>query len=439
MKILLIIHGYPPTYYAGSERAAERIAQWLVAYGHTVHVFTLEKLDATDLHMESQTEAGVTIHRLYYNQKQGSDPFRNSYDDPRIGEALDSVLQNDTFDIAHVVSGYLLGGQVIDTAKAHGLPVVLTLTEFWFMCFRLNLLTSTNEMCIGPESDEKCMRCRLEEKRRYRKLKPFVPDLGMDAFWSVFRHSPVAQQETAVMTHRRETLSKALQAVDLVISPSRFLISKFAEYGYDTQQFVHLRHGLKPPPKTFAHVPSAGPLRLGYVGQIKSHKGPDLIIDAVLPLLDEGAALTLQLWGSNAGAGNYPAQLEEKTQGYPAIQWQGSYASEQLWDVLGNFDALIVPSRWYENSPTVILEAFMIGLPVITTNLGGMAELVEHDKNGLLFELNNADDLRTQIERLLNEPDLLAQVRAGIPPVPTIDDEIGAIYAHYERLIKVTE
>ena len=60
MKILLIIHGYPPTYYAGSERAAERIAQWLVAHGHSVHVFTLEQLDATELYMESQIEAGVT-------------------------------------------------------------------------------------------------------------------------------------------------------------------------------------------------------------------------------------------------------------------------------------------------------------------------------------------------------------------------------------------
>ena len=169
MKILLIIHGYPPTYYAGSERAAERIAQWLVAHGHTVHVFTLEKLDAPNLHMESRIEAGVTIHRLYYNQKQGSDPFRNSYDDPRVGQALESVLRENTFDVAHIVSGYLLGGQVIDVAKAHGLPIVITLTEFWFMCFRLNLLTSFNEMCVGPETDAKCMRCQLEEKRRFRE------------------------------------------------------------------------------------------------------------------------------------------------------------------------------------------------------------------------------------------------------------------------------
>ena len=97
-------------------------------------------------------------------------------------------------------------------------------------------------------------------------------------------------------------------------------------------------------------------------------------------------------------------------------------------------DMLIIPSRWYENSPTVILEAQTFGLPVITTRLGGMQELVQHEKSGLLFELNNAKDLRAQIQRLLHEPKLLAQLRSGIPKVPTVDEEVGTIYAHYQQL-----
>lgn len=432
MKILIAIHGFPPTYYAGSERAAERIAQWLVAHGHHVEVFTCEKLDAHNPYIETATENGITIHRFNYDLKDG-DYFQNLYDDPRIGVAFRNVLGQNAFDVVHIVSGYLLGGQVIHAAKEAGVPVVLTLTEFWFMCFRLNLLNANNEMCVGPDTDEKCMRCLMEDQRRFRLPAHTVPGV-MDAFWGVAKHAPFAREQTSAIIRRREKLMAALNAVDLVICPSKFIMSKFKEYAFDTQRFVHLRHGLKQPKHKYVPSNNQHELRLGFMGQIKAHKGVDLIIDAVLPLLDNGANLSLSIWGTRAGDPNYGENLEKLTKGYPQIHWEGSYNSSQLWDVLSTMDVLIIPSRWYENSPTVILEAQTFGLPVITTRLGGMQELVHHEKSGLLFELNDASDLRAQIKRLLDNPALLAQLRQGIPNIPTIDDEVGAIYAHYQQL-----
>jgi len=432
VKVLIAIHGFPPTYYAGSERAAERYAHWLLEHGHHVEVFTCEKLNDRNTHVETTTENGIIIHRLNYDLKVG-DYFQNLYDDPRVGEAFQNVLDQNNFDVVHVVSGYLLGGQVIHRAKAAGLPVVLTLTEFWFMCFRLNLLTANNEMCIGPETDEKCMRCVLEDQRRYRLPAEKAPAV-MDGFSGVAKHAPFAREHTATLTRRRETLMTALDAVDLVICPSRFIMSKFSEYHFDTTRFVHLRHGLKQPQKKFTPSNNKGELRLGYMGQVKVHKGVDLIIDAILPLIDQGANISLDIWGSRAGSPAYGNDLEQQTKDYPSIHWAGSYSINQLWDVLSKMDVLIIPSRWYENSPMVILEAQTFGIPVIVTRLGGMQEMVQHEKNGLLFELNNVKDLRAQIQRLLNEPKLLAQLRAGIPDIPTVDDEVGAIYAHYQEL-----
>ncbi len=432
MKILIAIHGFPPTYYAGSERAAERIAQWLIEHGHHVEVFTCEKLDAPNTYIETATENGITIHRFNYDLKAG-DYFQNLYDDPRIGLAFSNVLGQNNFDVVHIVSGYLLGGQVIHTTKEAGIPVVLTLTEFWFMCFRLNLLNANNEMCVGPDTDEKCMRCVMEDQRRFRLPAQTAPGV-MDAFWGVAKFAPFAREQTSAITRRRETLMAALDAVDLVICPSRFIMSKFKEYHFNTQRFVHLRHGLKQPQRKYSPSVADHELRLGFMGQIKAHKGVDLIIDAILPLIDEGANLSLGIWGSRAGDPSYGENIERQTQDYPAIRWEGSYNSSQLWDVLSTMDVLIIPSRWYENSPTVILEAQTFGLPVITTRLGGMQELVHNEKSGLLFELNDVDDLRAQIKRLIDEPDLLAQLRQGIPDIPTIDDEVGTIYAYYQQL-----
>jgi glycosyltransferase involved in cell wall biosynthesis len=82
----------------------------------------------------------------------------------------------------------------------------------------------------------------------------------------------------------------------------------------------------------------------------------------------------------------------------------------------------------------VILEAFEMGKPALVTNLGGMAELVEHEKNGLVFDLNSAADLRRQIDRLLSEPDLLNRLQQGIPTVKRIDAEMQEVLIQYQRL-----
>jgi glycosyltransferase involved in cell wall biosynthesis len=95
-----------------------------------------------------------------------------------------------------------------------------------------------------------------------------------------------------------------------------------------------------------------------------------------------------------------------------------------------------VPSVWYENSPNVILEAFAHRTPVIASDLGGMAELVQHDVNGLVFEPGNAKALARQLRRLLDDSDLLARLRDGITPVRTIGDEMRQVIDIYGSVVR---
>jgi len=436
LKILIAVHGFPPTHSAGAERRAERMVRWLTAQGHQVTVFTVESLEAPAFSVNTTSDNGSTIHRLSYNVSEGNH-FRNLYDFPQIGQAFLDVLASDTFDLVHVVSGYLLGGQVILNARQAGIPVVVTLTEYWFMCARLNLIRATGEVCSGPETDAKCARCLMEDKRRYRFISQSAPQPVTELFWSLMEHSPVSHAMTQTIKERRITLRQVLEAADLVISPSRYLMNKFAEFGFDTQKFVFMRQGLqkpapdlKPPPE-----PASSTLTLGYVGQIKYHKGVDLLVDAVIDLLNSGFQLNLELWGSETEEPDYVAALKAHTRAYPSIQWKGRYLGSDVWKVLSGFDTLVIPSRWYENSPNVILEAYETKLPVIGTNLGGTSELIEHGKTGLCFELNNKDDLLQQIKRILQEPGLLPNLRANIPPVKSIHDEMTELVVHYQSLI----
>ncbi len=437
MRVLIVAHGFPPTHSAGAERRAERMANWLVANQHEVEVFALEKVDDTDFRVETVEQGGYKVHRVYYDVDGGDNPFRNSYEYAPIADAIRRVLTEARFDLVHLVSGFLLAAQAIHTAHECGLPVAVTLTEYWFLCTRLNLIRVRGDLCTGPESAQKCMRCLAEEQRRYQFLAQRAPRL-LDAYWSLTQHLPFAQQAVDEMSRRQSVLREALNAANLVIAPSHYLSHKFAEYGFDTRRFRFIRQGLV---RTPDHRPAAQEaptevLRLGYVGQMKPHKGVDLVIEAVAGLLESGRAVSLDLWGPEPEAPDYVARLKQRSSAYTAIRWRGQYAGAQVWDVLANFDVLVMPSRWYENSPNAILEAYAMGVPVIATDLGGMAELVEHEQSGLLFELDNAADLHNQIARLLDEPGLLQSLRAGIPPTKTLDQEMKEIVAHYERLVE---
>jgi glycosyltransferase involved in cell wall biosynthesis len=99
-----------------------------------------------------------------------------------------------------------------------------------------------------------------------------------------------------------------------------------------------------------------------------------------------------------------------------------------------NLDVVVVPSIWLENSPLVIMEAQAAGLPVITTNLGGMAEMVRHEQTGLLFARNDVADLTRQLKRLINEPGLVRKLAGGIGPVRTTGQEYGELMPLFERL-----
>ncbi|GIL09171.1 MAG: glycosyl transferase family 1 [Chloroflexota bacterium] len=436
MRILFAVHGFPPTHSAGAERRTERMARWLADNGHHVEVVAVEDLTAEGFHVKSRDENGILVHRLFYRAANDFDPLVSFYDYPPVGAALEDILRRGAFDLMHIVSGYLLGNQAVQAARRVGIPSVITLTEFWFMCARLNLIQATGALCTGPESYDKCTRCLMEDKRRYRLPAQVAPKV-MDAVWPVVYRTASSGQMRAAVQRRDHTLRAALKAVDLVICPSNYLIDKFAEFGFDTENFHFIRQGLaRPGHSAAAGCSTAQVLSLGYIGQIKEHKGVDLLIDAVIPLLLEGKRIIVELWGPETEGSGYARALRARSAAFPAnIRWQGKYTGHKVWDVLAQTDVLVMPSRWHENSPNAILEAFEMGVPVIATNLGGMAELVSHERSGLLFEFDSSDDLRRQIRRLLDEPGLLDRLRQGVPHVKRLDDEMQEIVAQYQRLL----
>ena len=218
------------------------------------------------------------------------------------------------------------------------------------------------------------------------------------------------QQMVARMTFLRQVLNQATT----IISPSKFLRSMYIDAGIDADRLLFMRQGHdfhNVPPELLVKTPSDC-LRIGYVGQITQHKGVHILFEAMKEISNRNVKVIA--YGNTEQFPQYTSQLKSLIRDDARVILAGSFKREELSSVLRNLDIIVVPSLWYENSPNVILEAFAHRTPVIASDLGGMAELVRHGENGLLFAPGDANDLATQLQRLLENRSLLITLTGGI-------------------------
>lgn len=433
MNILLAIHHFPPRYSAGAELYAYRLALWLLAHGHAVQVVCIETLDeaqAAGVRAEYETYQGIPVWRLHVGL-HGAPP-EWSYTNPMVANWLAQHLRTERPDLLHLHSGYLIGTGMLEVAHTQALPSIVTLHDYWFLCPRITLLRGNGAVCHTiPENPAGCAWCLRLERRRHR-----LPDRWSHGAagwaWMALASRPEAGQQAA----RRASMQRALGFVQLAIAPSRFLAERFAGL-IAPERLRVMRLGMDTERLSSAAPPFTSPtLRLAYIGQIAPHKGVHLLIDALQRLAQSGRPVSLMLHGGLTSFPAYVRQLKAQIRNDPRITLAGPFSSDQAATVLGAADVVVVPSIWYENSPLAILEAHGSGRPVITSALGGMAELVHNEVDGLHFRPGDAGDLARQIERLRNDPALLAHLQAGIRPAVSVDQEMQQLMGLYEQVVQ---
>lgn len=429
MKVLFAIHHFPPRYTGGAEQCCYSTAVRLQARGHDVRVVCVESIDAPTgrLVWADDVYGGIPVQRLSFDLAKAPDRFRWEYDNPWIGDHLHASLSEQRPDILHLVSGYLLGARPLLVARALGIATVVTLTDYWFLCPRITLWRSDGTLSGLPIDAATCARCLGEQRRRFRWLGRIAPDV-MRAFWRR-RGTDIGRIEA-----RAAFLRRALQQADAIISPSEFLRALFVTAGVDPQRLHFERQGMADvPAEQRAKVPGSV-LRIGYLGQIAEHKGVHVLLEAARRL--RGVPLSIRVFGDLSRSPAYAAALRRRIKGDERVQLAGDYPHADVCRVLQEVDVVVVPSLWYENSPTVILEAFANRTPVVASNLGGMVELVRDGENGLLFAPGDPESLARQLRRLVSEPTLLATLRSGIGVMRGLDQEIDALEQIYQRVVR---
>lgn len=433
MKIIIAIHHFPPHRTAGAELEAFRTAKTLIERGHEVEVICVESIDAERkgaITWSDDLYNGVPVHRLSFNLASAPDPNRWEYDNLWIGEHLAEYLRQRSPDLFHLFSGYLMTGRTLLVAKQLAIPTVVTLMDFWFLCRRITMLRSDGSLSILPLDPARCVRCLAEEKWLPRLLGKLAPTV-MDAYWQM-RDAKIHEVD-----QRINFCLAALNSADLIINRSHFLGSVYAQAGAAQEKMVFCRQGyegLQTQGNNATREGNGKPtLRVIYLGQINQHKGVHTLLEAVR-LLSQ-ANIELSIYGDLNRFPNYVAKLKRIVAEDTRIHLRGLAQPDEISTLLQESDILVVPSIWYENSPNTIAEAFAHGVPVIASNLGGMAELVHYEQNGLLFTAGDANDLASQLQRLLDEPYLLEQLQMGIQPVKSVAEEIDELEKLYRDLL----
>lgn len=442
MHVFFALHGFPPRQNGGTEWETSRRARHLMASGHRVTVAAIDQVDpelGRPVYLESETIDSLRIHRLSLRGGQTWDSAAE-HDDPRVYESLQALLRADRPDLVHILSGFRMTAAAIHAAADLGIPVVLTAMDFWLICPRIILRRGSGELCRPPEDPMTCVTCLATDWRRYRLPHRLSLGLSSQLLGRLWRRPELRPPEIdrihSAMMQRGPSMQRALGRVDTVIVASRFLADLLGERLATERPIVLMRQGLDSARWLPAERTARDAFHIGFIGQIAEHKGLFDLIQAFNHIATDHPELRLLVFGDLEAS--WPPDRERLlrlARQQPRIQLMGPFSNEAIRQVHAQLDLLVVPSKWYENSPNVILEAFACGTPVIASRLGGMAELVDEGRGGWTFAAGDVADLARVLTHAIEAPARLADARKGIPPVRSIDDEMVELVEHYESIL----
>ncbi|MEZ5361614.1 MAG: glycosyltransferase family 4 protein [Bryobacterales bacterium] len=440
MKILLISNGMPPQAWGGTESYTAGLAAELQSRGHDVQVMcggTWNRGPAAFNGVEDSTHNGVPVRRLQLNWKRPPDPCKYLYDNPEVSVYLTEYLRENRPDLVHVTSCERLSAGILREIKAAGLPLVLSLTDFWFLCPRINLLRSDGENCTGDTTPAECLACQMRGSKAYEWSHSLLPNAtASQLLQKMVQYPQVTRRRgfrgiAADMTDRKAFLREALTWPDVCITASKFVRDVFANAG--ATRPIHVMpygHELEWLDRYTGKTPS-DVVRFGFVGQISESKGVHVLLQAARLLHERRpGSFKVIIYGNLDKSASYKARVLELAKGLPEIEFAGVYHRENSGDVYGSFDILTVPSLWYD-FPLVIHEAFATKTPVLATDLGGMAEAVADGVNGLRFPRGDSAALAERMERILDEETLLEKLSSATPTVRTVTDEVDELLSLY--------
>ncbi len=382
MRVLTIHNAYKIRGGEDESRAAEE--KLLRDQGHQVETYE-EHNDS----LQDFNPAQLAVKTIW-----SSSSFRN----------VRERLQKNKYDIVHVQNFFpLISPSVYFAASAEGVPVVQTLRNYRLLC--PNALFFRNgsvcEDCLGKS----------------------IPYPGV--IHSCYRESRTASAGVAAMLVAHNLINTWKNKVTLYIALTEFAKRKFVSAGFPSDKIVVKPNFVAPDPGVGS---GSGDFAL-YVGRLSVEKGLDTLLEAWEKL---NQPIPLKI----VGDGPLSDMVQKAVDRLPNITWLGRLPMNRVHSLMGDAKFLVFPSKWYETFGRVAVEAYAKGTPVIASNIGAIAEIVDSERTGLHFTPGDASDLANKVDWLLANAPTLERMQK------TVRSEYESKYTadrNYQQLIDIYE
>jgi len=413
---LLVTHLHPELTRGGSQQAHYELFQGLRAEADVEAYF----LGATDPTTPGLYKAGASITGFDGRSNEfiylatAYDYLWHRTPPRRHVEAFVELLETIRPDVVHFRHFTYFGMGLLTLARRI-LPdcrIVFTFCDFFTICeANGHMLRRTDGSVCAGASPVRCHQC--------------FPDRPPEHFML-----------------RRLWFQRHLSVVDRFACPSRFQIEHFVDWGIAREKIFHVPTG------QLMYARSAPPdhdgckNRFGFFGRFIDGKGVHIVLRAVQELRSQGFFdFIVELNADGLETATLPirreieAFLAEEAARPPAernVLNNGPYQADQIETRMQRVDWCIVPSIWREVFGLVISEAWMFGRPVIGSNIGSMAERIEHEVDGLLFEAGDPRALAAAMRRAATEPGLWGRLSAATPEPPSLAGTVTGYRALYQ-------
>lgn len=407
MRVLFIIHQFMPEFSTGTERVTLNIAKTLQRGGHHVDVLTSSVRgpsfwmdEANGLRLASVE--GIRVHGLLWkNVGSGDVAALWEHQDPALNTILESFLDRGDYDIVHITHPMRML-LAIELVRQRSIPYVITLTDFFTICHRINLFRLDGTLCAGPEQGKAC---------RNHCLDPVVT--------------------TSALETRFRRLRPVLLGASDVVACSDFVADVFRREFPDLQIRV-INHGidlLRYRPGTRER--GKEPIVFGYVGTLSEAKGAHVLVEAFARAAPKNARL--ELIGSAYEDHSFSARLRSMCNSNTTLK--GAMEHKDLPQALAGFDVFCLPSLGSETFSLSLHEGFAAGLPCLVSDIGWPAEVVRKSQCGRTIKAGDVHAWCDEIKAISANPSLLSSWTKNIP-LPVRVEEEGFYYSQLYRRAK---
>ncbi len=388
---------------AGAETYYFELNDLLESHGHKVIHFSMkdphnlaspyEKYFVSNINYETQTK--------FYQKVRNALKIIYSFEASR---KLKRLLQAEQPDLVHIQNfHHQLSPSILRVIEKFGIPVVYTAHDLKLVCPNYKMLAD----------GQICERCKQGTYSSCVKLK-CVKDSRISSFVNMIE-----------MTLAKKM--NIIRKIDTIIVPSLFYKQKLSEWGIDERKLVYIPNFIDCSKDT---TDSTHKNYFIYFGRLAEEKG----IMTLLKAMEHVKKAELYILGSGPLQEVIQKEIKSNSQLSSKVQLLGFKSGEELHTLLRQSMFNVLPSEWYENGPYSVLEMMCIGKPTIAANIGGLPDMIQDRKTGLLFKSGDSQDLARKINELLEDEELLQQLGENCRQCVL---QRHSQDAYYRRLMKV--